>query len=420
MIDKPLKPVGEYSSIGFVTQSSEYVCVRKRLKPFPKPPSLQPSVKCGKYYEYFPLSHLPQHVDIQHEINCQLEALEPYRKTKVRRKKSFRLSHADVLRLKVINNFENKIKNSENAKRTRLTIEKVRSIITTYKKEKRVLCKKRGRCILYREEELTYIKEYFTLQGNVGKTLMHLQLDLGLKFDKAPSYYSLTTIHRVLKKFKFSYKKIKVLNVNSNSYENKERRKAVSFYLLECIAMYRKIIFIDETGICFNIHPKYGFSLRGTSPYFESAPESVNYSIVMSMDRYGIVSYMVFTESIKTEDFIAYLYLMVPKEYDDFKNKKLVFFMDNCSIHKSEMFKNSIEQDYVVLYNAPYTPYLNPIEQAFSFIKRRVRSASPKSFIELNNAIFEASCMVTSSISRSFVYSSLKYLRKCLNNEDLI
>ena len=140
----------------------------------------------------------------------------------------------------------------------------------------------------------------------------------------------------------------------------------------------------------------------------------------MSMDRYGIISYMIFTAGVKSEDFIAYLYSMVQREYDDFRNKKLVFFMDNCSIHKSELFQNSFQSDYVVFYNAPYTPYLNPIEQAFSFIKRRVRNASPKNFTELNEAVFEASKMVTSSISRSFIYSTLKYLKKCLNREDLI
>ena len=88
MIGKPLKPVGQISHIEFVTKSSEYVSVRKEMKPFPKLPALQPPVKCQRYYEYIPLSQFPAHIDIDHELNIQLEVLEPYRKMKIRRAKA--------------------------------------------------------------------------------------------------------------------------------------------------------------------------------------------------------------------------------------------------------------------------------------------------------------------------------------------
>jgi transposase len=75
--------------------------------------------------------------------------------------------------------------------------------------------------------------------------------------------------------------------------------------------------------------------------------------------------------------------------------------------------------DYTVLYNAPYTPQLNPIEETFSLIKREVRNKTPKNLKELENTLFWASKLVTFKISRSFIYSSLKWMKNCLENKNI-
>ena len=59
--------------------------------------------------------------------------------------------------------------------------------------------------------------------------------------------------------------------------------------------------------------------------------------------------------------------------------------MDNASIHKSKVFKDYFMNSHSVMYNAPYSPQLNPIELAFSIIKRDIKAKNPKSLGEHQN-----------------------------------
>ena len=56
------------------------------------------------------------------------------------------------------------------------------------------------------------------------------------------------------------------------------------------------------------------------------------------------------------------------------KNKQIVVLMDNATIHKHESVYATARKFKVnVLLNAQYSPWLNPIEQLFNYIKRRLR-----------------------------------------------
>ncbi len=49
--------------------------------------------------------------------------------------------------------------------------------------------------------------------------------------------------------------------------------------------------------------------------------------------------------------------------------------MDNASIHKHKMIKETAQLFKVnVLFNAEYSPTLNPIEQWFNYLKKRVKT----------------------------------------------
>ena len=49
-----------------------------------------------------------------------------------------------------------------------------------------------------------------------------------------------------------------------------------------------------------------------------------------------------------------------------------VLIMDNCSVHISEV-KELLKQVGIVLFLPPYSPDLNPVEEAFSYIKNYLR-----------------------------------------------
>jgi transposase len=77
--------------------------------------------------------------------------------------------------------------------------------------------------------------------------------------------------------------------------------------------------------------------------------------------------------------------------------------MDNLSAHKGERIKGMIEQRGCrLIYLPSYSPDLNPIEEAFSKIKRLVRKAEARTKEALLEAIGLALSAVSSKDARSF------------------
>ena len=111
---------------------------------------------------------------------------------------------------------------------------------------------------------------------------------------------------------------------------------------------------------------------------------------------------------------------MIEKDLENFSGKPVTFFMDDASIHKSELMKAHFTRHHNVLFNAPSFPQLNPIELAFSLIKRRVREEHPENVKVLIECIFNACKSINYIQSRNLIRHNLKFLRYALNNEDII
>ena len=78
-----------------------------------------------------------------------------------------------------------------------------------------------------------------------------------------------------------------------------------------------------------------------------------------------------------------------------------VVVMDNLSAHKGERVKELIEQrGCELLYLPPYSPDLNPIEEAFSKVKRILRKAESRMREALVEAIGAAISAVTAKDAR--------------------
>ena len=80
-----------------------------------------------------------------------------------------------------------------------------------------------------------------------------------------------------------------------------------------------------------------------------------------------------------------------------------VVVMDNLSAHKGEQVKEMIEQrGCQLIYLPSYSPDLNPIEEAFSKIKRLMRKAEARTREALVEAIGSALSAVASRDARNF------------------
>lgn len=75
-----------------------------------------------------------------------------------------------------------------------------------------------------------------------------------------------------------------------------------------------------------------------------------------------------------------------------------VVVMDNLGAHHARDVRSSIEQAGAhVLFTPPYSPDVNPIEIAWSKLKRLVRRARARTLRDLNTAVQNARCAISRS-----------------------
>ena len=103
----------------------------------------------------------------------------------------------------------------------------------------------------------------------------------------------------------------------------------------------------------------------------ERSPQRYSLTAISAISDTGpIYTLLVQNSSINAQRFNDYMMKLLDRE----KDRKIVIFLDNAPVHKHEELEemiNGIDKKHIV-FNAPYTPDCNPIEQFFSEWKRRV------------------------------------------------
>ena len=69
----------------------------------------------------------------------------------------------------------------------------------------------------------------------------------------------------------------------------------------------------------------------------------------------------------------SYNLMLSLKKSREFAKKTVVLLMDNAPIHRHErVLRTAKQMGAIVLFNAKYSPWLNPIEMLFGVVKRRL------------------------------------------------
>ena len=133
----------------------------------------------------------------------------------------------------------------------------------------------------------------------------------------------------------------------------------------------RSLVFVDEMGTHTSLAPLYGYSPRGQRAFFKiPRNRGTNTTLLASMSLDDMGPSMAIEGSTTKEVFEAYVeHLLAPT-----LRRGQVVMLDNLSAHKGERVRKLIEgRGCKLLYLPPYSPDLNPIEEAFSKIKRLLR-----------------------------------------------
>jgi transposase len=161
-----------------------------------------------------------------------------------------------------------------------------------------------------------------------------------------------------------------------------------------------RLVFVDEMGTDTSLAPLYAWSRRG-----ERAPERVarswgaNVTLLASMSAEGMGPCPAVEGPTTREVFEAYLKRASVPSLDPGQ----VVVMDNLSAHKGSGVRELIEQrGCELLYLPPYSPDLNPIEEAFAKLKALVRRAGARTRDALIEAMGRSLDTVTARDARGF------------------
>ncbi len=161
-----------------------------------------------------------------------------------------------------------------------------------------------------------------------------------------------------------------------------------------------RFVFVDEMGANTSLSPIYGWARRGQRAYFE-VPRNwgANVTLLSSMTRSGMGPSLAVEGPTTREVFETYIEGVLAPEL----RPGQVVVMDNLSSHKGPRVRELIEErDCELLYLPPYSPDLNPIEEAFSKVKEMLRRAEARSREALIEAIGKALRAVSSHDARGF------------------
>ena len=169
-----------------------------------------------------------------------------------------------------------------------------------------------------------------------------------------------------------------------------------------------RLVCVDEMGSNTSLAPLYAWSRRGERA-LARVPRNwgANVTLLASMSAEGMgPSLAVEGPTTREEVFEVYLeHFLAPA-----LRPGQVVVMDNLSAHKGDRVRDLIEErGCEVVYLPPYSPDLNPIEQAFAKLKTLLRRAGARTREALIEAMGRALDTVTARRDARGFFGSCGY-----------
>jgi hypothetical protein len=166
--------------------------------------------------------------------------------------------------------------------------------------------------------------------------------------------------------------------------------------------------------------PLYGWSKKGKTFKKIYSPTHENISFLAAIGIDELIACQIFKEGVTRKDFACFLINIIKNNDYIYKNlEEFIFFFDNAKIHSSKIMAKLYEC-LNIMYNVPYSPALNPIEEYFGLLKyyfRKNQAQKKQHFLPIQ--IYSSAKQIQRKQNQGFVYNSIKKLELCLKKKDL-
>lgn len=302
---------------------------------------------------------------------------------------------------------------------TGLKITQVNSLKKRLSTTGEVLPFKTKRSTKLNEEHLTFIIQLLNQKNGCLNTLSQIKTELLAQFPLIGDI-SQMTIHNALKKSDYVFKRVSPFINRRNYHSTKADQKRVSKQLISLLSRGYKVIFVDETGIKLNSCPNYGWGLKGQKISVEVEVSKQNYSIMAAITDTQVLGCQIIEQGGTTkQDFLGFLCTVIDQYVSPESSPEVFVFLDNATWHTTPYLTETIGNQINFIFNAAYSPMLNPIEEFFSKFKKMVKKKIVKDSIQLEDAVRTALMSFTQSDFQGYMKHALMYAYHALNDEDL-
>lgn len=307
---------------------------------------------------------------------------------------------------------------SEIAKNLEINKKTVQSMISVYQKENRLTKKSTGhRPKIITSDQAEAMRSW--LNDNCQLTLNNIQEKFEATFGTRPS---IATIYRCITRgFHYTIKMLSIVLENRNCQRTIDLRHSYAIEYTRMMIDKGKMFFIDEFGISLSTRRNHGWSEVGhRANQTVRAIRSPNHSVCAAMNVNSMFFFEMSDKPYNSEDYAEFL----NKLFEHFANLGIegaYLIMDNVRFHKTEEVQNLIaSHGHHAVFLPPYSPFFNPIENAFNQWKAIIKQRFAKNVDELRESVDFACNQIKQSDCNNYFRHMESYLSKCLNKEPIL
>ena len=213
---------------------------------------------------------------------------------------------------------------------------------------------------------------------------------------------NISTICRSFHQTGFSRQKLRHVALQQDAFLREQYVIDVSLYNVDMF------VFVDETGADrHNSLRKYGYSLRGKPATDHSLLiRGERVSAIACLSVNGLLDVKTVKGTCTGDAFYDFVHTHLMPYLMPFNgvNPHSVVVLDNCSIHHVAGVKDMLEEVGVLVhYLPPYSPDLNPIEEAFSKVKYELRAQNDTDTNDIETLLLSCFTSITTEDCHGWV-----------------
>jgi len=235
-----------------------------------------------------------------------------------------------------------------------------------------------------------------------------------------PKEFSLKTIAKMIKRVGFNRKRVRKVTLTRNFVNRKNERYQKSKEILTALYLGKELVYIDESSVNQSLVPVYGYSLIGKRCCLHTLPKSTNISILAAIKKDELLAFQLVKGSVTNQEYGGFLVNLISKVPGMEENlKNLVFISDNVRFHKAKAVM-PIYQHINNLFIAPYSPFMNAIEEFFGNLKYHFRKENLIKHHDVITQIRLSAIYIKKRCYLGFYKRALSHYALCLRKKDIV